>query len=113
MIGFRQPRSFAMTIDRRAFVAVLAAAAAPSFAYAQGARAAATISAFGIDAATLGVRAGSPDDQTTVLQRAIEQAAAARAPLALAPGVYRARDLALPAGGPTTGPPGASARGGR
>src|SRR3982074_3440841 len=68
-----------MTIDRRAFVAGLAAAAAPSLAYAQGARATAPVSAFGIDAATLGVRAGSPEDQTPVLQRAIEQAAAARA----------------------------------
>jgi len=97
-----------MTIDRRAFVAGLAAAAAPSFAYAQGARAAATISAFGIDAATLGVRAGSPEDQTPVLQRAIEQAAAARAPLALAPGVYRASDLALPAGAQITGIRGAT-----
>src|SRR5712671_4007902 len=108
MIGFRQPRSFAMTIDRRAFVAGLAAAAAPSLAYAQGARATAPVSAFGIDAATLGVRAGSPDDQTPALQRAIEQAAAARAPLALAPGVYRASDLALPAGTQITGIRGAT-----
>src|SRR4030081_2143669 len=68
-----------MILDRRAFVAGLAAAAAPSLAYAQGARATAPVSAFGIDAATLGVRAGSPDDQTPALQRAIEQAAAARA----------------------------------
>src|SRR5712672_19164 len=108
MIGFRQPRSFAMTIDRRAFVTGLAAAAAPSFACAQGTRAAAPISAFGIDAATLGVRAGSHDDQTPVLQRAIDQAAAARAPLALAPGVYRASDLALPAGAQITGIRGAT-----
>src|SRR3979490_3404865 len=83
MIGFRQPRSFAMTIDRRAFVA-------------------------GLAAAPLGVGAGSPDDQTPVLQRAIEQAAAARVPLALAPGVYRASDLALPAGAQIPGTRGAT-----
>jgi uncharacterized secreted repeat protein (TIGR03808 family) len=97
-----------MTLDRRAFVAGLAAAAAPSLACAQSARTAAPVSAFGIDAATLGVRAGSPDDQTAVLQRAIDQAAAARAPLALAPGVYRASDLALPAGAQITGIRGAT-----
>jgi len=81
------------TIDRRALLTGLAAIATPTFA-----RAAGPISAFGLDAAQLGVRAGSPDDQTNVLQRAIDQAAAARAPLALAPGVYRAGDLSLPAG---------------
>ena len=92
-----------MTIDRRAFVAGLAAAATPSLA-----RAAAPISAFGIDAAQLGVRAGSPDDQTNALQRAIDQAAAAHAPLALAPGTYRAGDLALPAGAQIAGIRGAT-----
>lgn len=97
-----------MTIDRRAFVAGLVTAATPSFACAAVTRAAAPMSAFGIDAATLGVRAGSPDDQTDVLQRAIDQAAAARAPLALAPGVYRAGDLALPAGAQITGIRGAT-----
>jgi uncharacterized secreted repeat protein (TIGR03808 family) len=82
-----------MPIDRRTLLAGLAATATPSLA-----RAAAPISALGLDAAQLGVRAGSPDDQTKALQRAIDQAAAARAPLALAPGVYRAGDLVLPAG---------------
>jgi uncharacterized secreted repeat protein (TIGR03808 family) len=82
-----------MTINRRTLLAGLAAAAAPRLA-----RAAAPISAFGIDAAQLGVRPGSPDDQTRALQRAIDQAAAAHAPLALAPGAYRAGDLILPAG---------------
>src|SRR3954468_695581 len=97
-----------MSLDRRAFVTGLAAAAAPSLACAQGARTAAPVSAFGIDAATLGVRAGSPDDQTALLQRAIDQAAAARAPLALAPGVYRASDLAPPGGAQLPGIRGAT-----
>src|SRR5215472_12841546 len=92
-----------MTIDRRTLLAGIAASALPGLA-----RAAGPVSAFGIDAATLGVRAGSPDDQTNALQRAIDQAAAARVPLALAPGVYRAGDLALPAGAQIAGIRGAT-----
>jgi len=81
------------SINRRTLLAGLAAATAPALA-----RAAAPISALGLDAAQLGVRPGSPDDQTHALQRAIDQAGAAHAPLALAPGIYRAGDLMLPAG---------------
>jgi len=100
-----------MTINRRTLLAGLAASAAPALA-----RAATPISAFGIDAAQLGVRAGSPDDQSRALQRAIDQAATARVPLALAPGVYRAGDLMLPAGAQLRGVRGATrlvATGGR
>ena len=92
-----------MTIDRRTLLAGLGATALPA-----AARAAGPITAFGIDAATLGVRPGSPDDQTAALQRAIDQAAAGRVPLALAPGVYRAGDLALPAGAQIAGIRGAT-----
>ena len=92
-----------MPIDRRTLLAGLAATATPSLA-----RAAAPISTLGLDAAQLGVRAGSPDDQTKALQRAIDQAAAARVPLALAPGVYRAGDLVLPAGAQIVGIRGAT-----
>ena len=38
---------------------------------------------------------GSPDDQTKVLQRAIDDAARAQAPLALPPGAYRTGLLRL------------------
>src|SRR5712691_1195508 len=92
-----------MSIDRRLFLAGIGATAMPSWA-----RAATPVSAFGIDAAQLGVRAGSPDDQTMVLQRAIDQAASTRAPLALAPGVYRVGDLTLPAGAHIAGIRGAT-----
>jgi hypothetical protein len=51
---------------------------------------AAPLSAFGLDAAQFGVRPGAPDDQSTKLQRAIDQAALSRVPLMLPPGVYRA-----------------------
>src|SRR5207248_6658108 len=55
-------------------------------------------SAFGIDATHFGVSPGRPDDQTRVLQRAIDQAAASRVPLALMPGTYLAGELTMPAG---------------
>ena len=49
-----------------------------------------------IDAASLGIRPNAADDQSQALQRAIEQAAAARAVLRLPPGFYRAGALQLP-----------------
>jgi len=58
----------------------------------------APLSAYGLDAAQFGVRPGATDDQSRALQRAIDQAAATRAPLMLAPGTYRAGNLRLPAG---------------
>jgi uncharacterized secreted repeat protein (TIGR03808 family) len=65
-------------------------------------------STFGLDAAQMGVRAGSPDDQTVSLQRAIDRAAQARVPLALPPGVYRAGGLRLPSGAQLVGVRGAT-----
>jgi uncharacterized secreted repeat protein (TIGR03808 family) len=58
----------------------------------------APLSAYGLDAAQFGVRPGPTIDQSRALQRAIDQAAATRAPLVLAPGTYRAGDLRLTAG---------------
>jgi uncharacterized secreted repeat protein (TIGR03808 family) len=88
-----------MTLDRRGFLTFSAAGAA-TVAEPFGAQRAIAgpRSSVGIDAMHLGVRAGSPDDQSRVLQDAIDQAAGARVPLALGPGVYRAGDLRLPAG---------------
>ena len=54
--------------------------------------------AFGLDAAHFGVRAGAPTTRARALQRAIDQAARSARPLKLAPGVYRAGGLTLPAG---------------
>jgi uncharacterized secreted repeat protein (TIGR03808 family) len=68
----------------------------------------APISALGLDAGQMGVRAGSADDQTAPLQRAIDRAATARVPLALAPGVYRAGALHLPPGAQLVGIRGAT-----
>ena len=80
-----------MDINRRHLIAAAGAALATP-------AAAAPLSRFGLDAAQFGVRPGAPDDQSRALQRAIDQAARSRTPLMLAPGVYRAGDLNLPAG---------------
>jgi len=78
-----------MNLDRRQFLAGAAVLAT-------GPALCAPLSKFGLDAGTLGVRPGSPDDQTRALQRAIDHAASARVALMLAPGVYRAGSLTLP-----------------
>ena len=61
-----------------------------------------------VDRIDLRVEPDSPDDQSRTLQRAIEQTAAARVPLMLPPGVYRAGDLTLPTGTRLIGCPGAT-----
>jgi uncharacterized secreted repeat protein (TIGR03808 family) len=57
--------------------------------------AASLASALGRDATQYGVRPGSPDDQTKALQRAIDEAARAKVPLVLPPGIYRVGPLNL------------------
>ena len=54
------------------------------------------------------MRPGSPDDQTAKLQRAIDEAARAQAPLALPPGVYRTGMLRLQSGTQLVGVRGAT-----
>jgi uncharacterized secreted repeat protein (TIGR03808 family) len=98
-----------MPLDRRHFVALGAVAysiAAPRSVQARAGTAPAALGA--VDATQVGVRPGSPDDQTRVLQRAIDESARTRAPLALAPGVYRAGDLKFPAGAQVVGIRGAT-----
>jgi uncharacterized secreted repeat protein (TIGR03808 family) len=68
----------------------------------------APLSAYGLDATQFGLRAGAPDDQSRAFQRALDQAARTRAPLVLAPGVYRASGLNLPAGAQLFGVRGAT-----
>jgi uncharacterized secreted repeat protein (TIGR03808 family) len=84
-----------MPIDRRTLLAGVAFLPAP-------------LSAHGLDAAQFGLRPGAPDDQSRTLQRAIDEAARRRAPLMLAPGVYRAGDLKLPSGAHVAGVRGAT-----
>ena len=82
-----------MPIDRRTLLIAAAAGAATA-----SAARAAPLSTFGVDAAQFGVRPGASDDQSARLQRALDACARSRAPLMLAPGVYRAGDLKLAPG---------------
>jgi uncharacterized secreted repeat protein (TIGR03808 family) len=92
----------AMPIDRRHLLLLTGAAA-----LAIPARAA-PLSRYGLDAAHFGLHPGAPDDQSAKLQRAVDQAARARTPLVLAPGVYRAGELKLAAGSQIVGVRGAT-----
>jgi uncharacterized secreted repeat protein (TIGR03808 family) len=86
----------ALPIDRRQFLMGGAATLA------------APLSAYGLDATQFGLRAGATDDQSRAFQRALDQAARTRVPLILAPGVYRAGGLNLPAGAQLFGVRGAT-----
>ena len=86
-----------MSIDRRRLFAVAALAGAASAAgEAQSMPARDAAPRAELEAALLGIRPNIPDDQTQAFQRAIEQAAAARAVLRLPPGSFRAGSLQLP-----------------
>ena len=63
---------------------------------------------FGLDAATLGLRAGAADDQSKTLQAALVEAAKRDAPLIVPPGRYRIANVILPEGARLTGVPGAT-----
>ena len=93
-----------MPIDRRHLLLGSLYGAAALTAPAQGA----PLSAFGLDVSHFGVHPGAAGDQSRALQRAIDQAAHARVPLVLPPGVYHAGDLKLPAGVSLAGMRGAS-----
>ncbi|ABE63427.1 nitrous oxidase accessory protein [Nitrobacter hamburgensis X14] len=98
-----------MDIRRRHILGASAAGVAGALAMPSGAaRAAPLTSTLGRDATHYGVRPNSPDDQTRALQRAIDEAARANAPLALPPGVYRTGALQLTKGSQLIGVRGAT-----
>jgi uncharacterized secreted repeat protein (TIGR03808 family) len=98
-----------MDVNRRHLIGASAAGVAGALAMSpDAARAAPLTSALGRDATQYGVRPGSPDDQTRALQRAIDEAARAQVPLALAPGVYRTGLLRLSSGTQLVGVRGAT-----
>src|SRR3984893_5701679 len=85
-----------MDVNRRHLIGSSAAGAASALVMSPDtAHAVQFTSALGRDATRYGLRPGSPDDQTKVLQRAIDDAARAQVPLALPPGVYRTGMLRL------------------
>jgi uncharacterized secreted repeat protein (TIGR03808 family) len=98
-----------MDLNRRHLIGATVTGAAGALALSpDAARAAPLTSTLGRDATQYGVRPGSPDDQTRALQRAIDEAARAQAPLALPPGVYRTGMLRLQNGTQLAGVRGAT-----
>jgi uncharacterized secreted repeat protein (TIGR03808 family) len=98
-----------MDVNRRHLIGASAAGFAGALVMSpDAARAAPLTSALGRDATQYGVRPGSPDDQTKILQRAIDDAARAQVPLALPPGVYRTGMLRLQNGTQLVGVRGAT-----
>jgi uncharacterized secreted repeat protein (TIGR03808 family) len=95
-----------MNVDRRHFI--VSGVTGVILGPAMLATPAATASALGIDAAQFGVRPGASDDQTLAMQRALDQTAATRVPLVLAPGVYRVGNLKLASGAQLMGVRGAT-----
>lgn len=98
-----------MDLNRRHLIGATVTGAAGALALSpDAARAAPLTSTLGRDATQYGVRPGSPDDQTRALQRAIDEAARAQAPLAMPPGVYRTGMLRLQNGTQLAGVRGAT-----
>ncbi|WP_315768716.1 MULTISPECIES: TIGR03808 family TAT-translocated repetitive protein [unclassified Bradyrhizobium] len=98
-----------MDVNRRAILGASVAGTAGALTLpADAARSAPLTSTLGRDATQFGVRPNSPDDQTRVLQRAIDEAARAQVPLALPPGNYRTSLLHLPSGSQLIGVRGAT-----
>src|ERR1700712_3185289 len=98
-----------MDLNRRRLIGASAVGVAGALAMsADAARATPLTSTLGRDATQYGLRPGSPDDQTKVLQRAIDEATRAQAPLALPPGVYRSSMLRLQSGSQLIGVRGAT-----
>ncbi|WP_298880220.1 TIGR03808 family TAT-translocated repetitive protein [uncultured Bradyrhizobium sp.] len=98
-----------MDLNRRHLIGASTAGIAGALAMPSDAvRAAPLTSLLGRDATQYGVRPGSSEDQTRVLQRAIDEAARTQMPLALPPGIYRTGLLRLPGGAQLIGVRGAT-----
>lgn len=98
-----------MNLNRRHLIGASATGLAGALAaLPEAAQASPLTPVLGRDAVQYGVRPGSPDDQTRALQRAIDESARLRLPLALPPGVYRTGLLRLHSGSQLIGVRGAT-----
>jgi uncharacterized secreted repeat protein (TIGR03808 family) len=97
-----------MDIDRRHLLMLGAVAAGAGLNPVRGATAAPPIAALGLDTTHFGLHPSDTEDQTRLVQRAVEEASRARVPLALPPGIYRVGNLKLPAGAQLVGVRGAT-----
>jgi uncharacterized secreted repeat protein (TIGR03808 family) len=98
-----------MDLNRRHLIGASVTGAAGALAISpDAARAAPLTSTLGRDATQYGVRPGSSEDQTRVLQRTIDEAARAQVPLVLPPGIYRTGLLRLQNGTQLVGVRGAT-----
>jgi uncharacterized secreted repeat protein (TIGR03808 family) len=95
-----------MKLDRRCFLALSAGAASTAVSPVQAAPR--LTAELGLDVTHFGLRPGSLEDQSRTFQRAIDEAARIRAPLAIPPGFYRVGDLKLPSGSHLVGMRGAT-----
>src|SRR5438067_12441031 len=102
------PASPRMNIDRRHFLALTGLAAVPCAGPARAATASRPAVDLGLDATHFGLRPGNPDDQSRLFQRAIEETARMRVPLAVPPGIYRVGNIKLPPGSQLVGTRGAT-----
>lgn len=94
-----------MTLNRRRFL-ILGTAAAATVSPAMAAPS--PVGAFGVEGSRFGLTPGSAEDQSRAFQRAIDETARNRTPLAIAPGSYRVGNLRLPANAQLVGVRGAT-----
>ena len=102
-----------MTLSRRdwlrtALFGTVAASAGPALAQAPRPNAPAPLGTLGLEATQFGLRPGSAEDQSRVLQAALVEAVKRDAPLIVAPGRYRIGNVVLPENARLIGVPGAT-----
>jgi len=100
-----------MTLSRRdwlgtALFGTVAASAGPALAQAPRASASAPLGTLGLEATQFGLRPGSADDQSRLLQTALVEAVKRDTPLIVAPGRYRIANVVLPENARLIGVPG-------
>ncbi|WID95996.1 TIGR03808 family TAT-translocated repetitive protein [Bosea vestrisii] len=102
-----------MTLSRRdwlrtALFGTVAASVGPALAQAPRPSTPVPLGIFGLEATQFGLRPGSADDQSRILQNALVEAVKRDTPLIVAPGRYRVANVVLPENARLIGVPGAT-----